>query len=217
MNILGSEVTPVGAVVAYAGTLGAPLPSTASPTTKLPKGEQDHTIEPIEAWGWMLCDGRELVASEYPHLFAALGHLYGASDDKDKTKFRIPDYRGYFLRCIDAGADRDKDKGERTPPAGSSEEEQVGSTQEYALQSHKHSYTKPNDAVTPYGSDGGASAVPSVSMNECTGDPKDTCTTDVRVSENETRPMNIYVNYIIKFTYGPGHTPFPKFSHNRSL
>lgn len=69
--------TPVGAVVAYAG----PVAATG-----------------IEAWGWMLCDGRLLASSQYPELFAVLGHLYGGANDT----FQLPDYRGCFLRGRDA-------------------------------------------------------------------------------------------------------------------
>ena len=35
--------------------------------------------EALEAWGWMLCDGRPLDTHLYPELFATLGYLYGGS------------------------------------------------------------------------------------------------------------------------------------------
>jgi microcystin-dependent protein len=47
-----------------------------------------HETVQIEAWGWMLCDGRLLEVEQYPELFAALGYLYGGSDNS----FKIPDY-----------------------------------------------------------------------------------------------------------------------------
>ncbi len=72
--------TPVGAVIAFAGSLGEP---------------EKATISPIEAWGWMLCDGRKLRCSEYPELYATLGYHYGGSGDT----FNIPDYRGCSLQC----------------------------------------------------------------------------------------------------------------------
>ncbi|MCX7290641.1 phage tail protein [Janthinobacterium sp.] len=71
--------TPVGAVIAFAGaTAGAAM----------------------EAWGWMLCDGRMLDCASYPELYAALGYLYGGSGGQ----FQLPDYRGCFLRGHDGGA-----------------------------------------------------------------------------------------------------------------
>lgn len=83
--------TPVGAVVAYAG-------SSAGVS--------------VEAWGWMLCDGRALAARIYPELFAVLGYQYGGADDT----FQLPDYRGCFLRGHDGGAGGDIALGESTDP-----------------------------------------------------------------------------------------------------
>lgn len=42
--------------------------------------------------GWMKCDGRELLISEYPDLYATIGTTYGVSDDP--LKFILPDLRG---------------------------------------------------------------------------------------------------------------------------
>ncbi|MDN2709786.1 phage tail protein [Janthinobacterium sp. SUN118] len=78
--------TPVGAVIAFAGTIA------------------DTSIE---AWGWMVCDGRLLGVSQYPELFATLGYLYGGANDT----FRLPDYRGCFLRGRAAGTDTDAGQG----------------------------------------------------------------------------------------------------------
>jgi hypothetical protein len=59
----------VGAVVAFAGQLGGPIPSKASPPA--PLTTSPHETVQIEAWGWMLCDGRSLDVEQYPELFAA--------------------------------------------------------------------------------------------------------------------------------------------------
>ncbi len=66
-------VLPVGALTAYAGNVDAAT-----------------GLASIEARGWLPCDGRELDATAYPELFAALGYSYGGSDGR----FRVPDYRG---------------------------------------------------------------------------------------------------------------------------
>lgn len=47
---------------------------------------------------YMLCDGRELSKADYPQLFQAIGTIYGES--ADKLKFKIPDLRGKFVRCV---------------------------------------------------------------------------------------------------------------------
>ncbi|MBZ7976893.1 phage tail-collar fiber domain-containing protein [Campylobacter sp. RM12637] len=51
---------------------------------------------------YMLCDGRELLKTAYPQLFQAIGTIYGESTDK--LKFKIPDLRGKFVRCVGGNA-----------------------------------------------------------------------------------------------------------------
>ncbi|WP_336612783.1 phage tail protein [Campylobacter sp. RM9331] len=51
---------------------------------------------------YMLCDGRELLKTAYPQLFSAIGTIYGES--ADKLKFKIPDLRGRFVRCVGGNA-----------------------------------------------------------------------------------------------------------------
>jgi Phage Tail Collar Domain len=57
---------PAGVVVDYAGV----------------------TIPPL---GWLYCDGRSLLMTDYPDLYAAIGTTYGSVD---ATHFNIPDARG---------------------------------------------------------------------------------------------------------------------------
>ena len=54
---------------------------------------------------WLFCDGREISRADYPELFEAIGTTYGEGDGN--TTFNIPDRRGYFGRCLDAGAEVD--------------------------------------------------------------------------------------------------------------
>lgn len=189
---------PVGALMAFAGELGPAIPDTASP----PSGSSDsgNPAQSLEAWGWMLCDGRTLDTHSYPELFAVLGHLYGGSDDA----FRIPDYRGYFWRGTDAGAGVDPDSNQRTDPAGGPKKNSgVGSVQSFALQDHEHTYLCAQTAATPT-QPGSAAGIPTGQPHLTQGGPTNSTSPPgtVQVSPNETRPSNIYVNYIIKFTYG---------------
>jgi hypothetical protein len=55
---------PVGSVTAFAGAVGAP------DSSSLPTG---YNTNPVEAWGWMVCDGRSLSTGHCPELFAATG------------------------------------------------------------------------------------------------------------------------------------------------
>nr|DAO88359.1 MAG TPA: Baseplate wedge protein [Caudoviricetes sp.] len=54
---------------------------------------------------WLFCDGREISREVYPDLFEAIGTTYG--EGNGTTTFNIPDRRGYFGRCLDAGAEVD--------------------------------------------------------------------------------------------------------------
>lgn len=54
---------------------------------------------------WLFCDGREISRADYQELFEAIGTTYGEGDGT--TTFNIPDRRGYFGRCLDAGAEVD--------------------------------------------------------------------------------------------------------------
>ena len=58
---------------------------------------------------WLFCDGREISREAYSDLFEAIGTTYGEGDGT--TTFNIPDRRGYFGRCLDAGAEVDYQSG----------------------------------------------------------------------------------------------------------
>lgn len=202
---IGFGEAPVGVVMAFAGKLGAPQPATANPPViveivEIVEAGDHHVTDPIEAWGWMLCDGRSLSKDFYPELFATLGYLYGGSDHS----FCIPDYRGYFLRGADAGALVDKDTGTRTKPSGGTAQASggVGSTQPFAMQTHEHTYLAANKIAAPAQSGTDASMPAGTKTLTMGGPTSDLEKPRVNVSQNETRPSNIYVNYIIKFESG---------------
>lgn len=197
---------PVGAVTAFAGVLGQPNPATAAPPDSAappvaadgspPSGS--YVTTPIEAWGWMLCDGRSLAVGLYPELFAVLGYLYGGSG----ANFNIPDYRGTFLRGTDYGAGVDPDTGIRTAPGGGSYDG-VGSLQTSAMLVHEHKYQAPTMPVTPSQTGDPSSGTPGDGITSAIVNYQNqTLSTSNGLSNTETRPCNTYVNYLIKFTYG---------------
>lgn len=191
---------PVGSVTAFAGALGAP-DSAGVATTVTP---QDYVTNPLEAWGWMFCDGRSLPTYDYPELFAVLGYVYGGSGNQ----FLIPDYRGFFLRGNGTGTNNDPDIATRkVPPGGQGQSSGVGSTQPFAVETHEHTYYSAPAPATP-SSSGTAAGAPSATATLTTGGPVpgQGQSNPVLVSQYETRPINVYVNHIIKFTYGL--TPF---------
>ncbi len=177
-------VLPVGCVLTFAGQISS--------------GKAGEYETQIEAFGWMICDGRMLEVGQYPELFGVLGYLYGGSDGR----FKLPDYRGYFLRGLAHPQSSPPDsiaKGalENRVAAQGGQNNGIGSTQLDALQTHRHSYTMPDN---PEGSGGdGPPVINSSTPNSATGNPE--ITPAQKLSEYETRPCNVFVHYIIRYTY----------------
>lgn len=157
---------------AQAGSLNADIPLTYS-----------------EALGWMLCDGRYLERDAYPELFAVIGTLYGTQGD---DKFRLPDYRGLFMRGVDAGSGLDPETAERISPDGTGKSSGIGSLQCDALQQHQHNYNVL--LLSAQAQPGSVTAAQESETRQTTG-----VDSPARVSIYETRPKNIAVNYIIKY------------------
>lgn len=173
---------PVGAVLPFAGELGS-------------AGQIGTTA--IETWGWMHCDGRELAISEYPQLYAALGTRYGGGGDR----FKIPDYRGVFLRGVDGGSGRDPDLAQRQP-SGTGTAAEVGSLQKAALQRHDHIYQAAPNVAAP-GPPGTAPGVGAGEPKLTTQGPTDALSPpgSVAVSDRETRPINLSIHFAIKYVH----------------
>lgn len=183
----GYDSAPAGTVVAFAGMIAS---EKDCGTDALP-------VVDIESMGWMDCDGRWLLAAQYSDLHGAIGFLYGERDSDKGKEFRIPDYRGMFLRGVDGGAGVDPDVKKRIAPKGEGwKPEYVGSSQEDAIQTHKHQYQEAS-STTPGGDKGAAASPAAPGLTEPPADQSSEIPGDARVS-SETRPKNIYVNYIIK-------------------
>ena len=142
--------------------------------------------------GWLLCDGKAYeVSGQFNALYLAIQGAFGLSG----SQFNVPDFRGRFLRGVDGTAGRDPDKTATLRPAmnaGGNTGDAVGSIQGHALQNHTHSYTKPQ--ISAEADDGGTS-YNEVNRNEITG----TTGAHSGNGSTETRPINAYVNYIIKY------------------
>lgn len=165
--------------------------------------------------GWILCDGRPLSRNVYPRLFEAIGSSWGnASDDNDQaTDFRAPDFRGLFLRGVDASplmgpANRDPDRtarGKMWQDGGGNSGNTVGSIQADSFQGHHH-LTRYSSRYSGYGNlgSGWESNFAPDEQDAMTRVPfvveavSDGVNGSPRVSP-ETRPKNAYVQYIIKY------------------
>lgn len=135
--------------------------------------------------GWLVCNGEKIGREDYPELFSIIGSSFGAGD-RVKT-FNLPDLRGQFLRGVDDGAGKDPEAKDRTASAeGGNTGDEVGSAQEDAFKAHLHDYTvfHKTGCPMPYRYMGAGGAETKLKSDETGG--------------KETRPKNIYVNWIIK-------------------
>ena len=166
---------PPGTIVAYGGT--------TTPT------------------GWLICNGSTVSRTGNAALFAAIGTNYGSGDGS--TTFNIPDLRGRFIRGLDGTAGIDPDKSSRSALNGGNTGNAVGSVQSDSFQGHWHELQENGAGFTFRSSNGtnsgganfavlnsGTIIYASTIVNNGTNGPP-------RIS-SETRPVNVYVNYIIK-------------------
>jgi microcystin-dependent protein len=220
--LVANTGVPVGSVISFAGYVGNPMSS--------PPSTNDYNVTPppagfgyanMELYGWMVCDGRQLYCCDYPELFLILGFLYNQSSDtykpgapipKDDPKaiFRLPDYRGYFLRMVSGagqwpgGSNPDPDTSKRYMTYGESTKSAgVGSIEQDALETHQHAYylSNANFLVSESGTPGATLTTPPPPNNQLTTEPTDNISSPpgkIRISE-ETRPKNMYVYYLIKY------------------
>ena len=134
--------------------------------------------------GWLLCNGASVSRSTYKDLFSVIGTRCGSISS---ASFNLPDFRGRFLRGWDNGSGRDPDKNSRTAMStGGATGDNIGSIQTDVFKSHTH--TEKTMVFGGTGTDNGGYNWPNYVSNTTTGD----------TGGNETRPINTYVNYIIK-------------------
>ncbi len=200
-----STLTVGGAVTAASFTgSGANLTSATVPMAALVAAVKEALCPPgsIMAFGgttapagWLLCDGTSYTRTTYATLYAAIGNAYGT---KDTASFNMPDFRGRFLRGSTTGSSRDPDYASRLASnAGGNTGGNVGSLQTDAFREHRHDY------YDIFHSEGGGSV--SVPSNKGSGDSDNDnsgwqiARTSDSTGGNETRPVNVTVNYIIKY------------------
>ena len=164
---------PIGTILAYGG---------------LVSGNQKGALANA---GWLICDGDKLNRTEYSDLFAVIGTSYGGGDGV--TTYNLPDLRGQFVRGVDQGAGRDPDAATRTASLpGGNIGDNVGSAQENAFKNHNWVSECAHTSKL-----GGSYSGDPIAI---AGDPTNKANKKVPINggSTETRPKNIYVNWIIK-------------------
>lgn len=153
--------------------------------------------------GWFICDGSAVSRTTYSDLFAAIGTNYGVGDTT--TTFNLPDFRGIFPRGVDNGAGNDPNSGTRSAVNGGNSGDNVGSLQTAATGQYGIGLSDPghNHTERYFGAGGGGSspALAGTSIIPTNfGIATASSSTGISLSGfgSETRPINLYVNFIIK-------------------
>ena len=175
-------------------------------TSLVPIGTVLPFAEATAPVGFLMCDGTAVSRTVvYNNLFSVLGITHGQGDGT--TTFHLPDYRGRLLRGVDGAASRDPDKLARTAMAtGGNTGNTVGSVQGHATAKNGLALTDPghshnqNIAIVGGGTLNPASALGNSSPSSASMST-DSSTTGISLGagDSETRPINAYVNYIIKY------------------
>jgi microcystin-dependent protein len=161
--------------------------------------------------GWLLCNGiAQALSSSSPAFASALGRNFGGDG---VSVFNIPDLRGQFLRGTNHSTGRDPNAASRFALlGGGSTGDAVGSAQPFATSngttpfviaaSGDHSHATPLVPVTDHHAAWGASGPAAWNCMEYTSDWTNTTnsgthTHDVTGGDKESRPVNIYLDWII--------------------
>jgi len=177
------------------GATGATGPTGASSGGADPPGSIIAFGGSTPPSGWLLCDGSTYPVTQYPNLAAAIGNNFGGSG----SNFFVPDLRGRFLRGVDTAsannfgviATNDPDAATRTAMnTGGNTGARVGSVEVDTFANHTHGIPGGQ------GSDGGQQGAPTIYTIAIGGG---VYASTYATGGSETRPKNVYVNYIIKY------------------
>ncbi len=151
--------------------------------------------------GWALCDGtpHDTTDIKWKALYNIIGFAWGFA--KKKAQFKLPFTNGLFLRGIDNGHGNDPDAGSRQAIGDTTFfgniGDNIGSVQQDAFKIHHH------DANLKLGAEpltGGARASTAAGGHGAVSPSWISSSLVIDAGQSiETRPKNVYVNYIIKY------------------
>jgi len=181
-GIIGAEGIPgTSGYSGYSGIVGL--------TTTVPVGTIIAVSMSTVPDGFLECDGSWKSTDTYPALYSYLGNYYGYS----APWFAVPDYRGLFLRGWTHGKTtglHEPDDATRTKVTTTGATmvagNYVGTEQDHIVEAHTHTY------VEIYGN-------AAHSINDINFYSNNRVSATGSYGGNETRPMNTYVMYCIKY------------------
>ena len=170
----------------------------------LPAGAIQHFAMQTAPSGWLVCNGKALLQSDYPKLYLAIGNIYGTpTGDNAANEFLLPDFRGRFIRGWDNMAQVD----EPATAAGNdlTANRVFGSVQEDDNKEHNHDITDPGHYHGTQAGDWGGRTFGTTALAE-TGRDKSgynthSATTGITINDQgtESRPKNIAILVCIKY------------------
>lgn len=129
--------------------------------------------------GYLPCDGSEIRQADYPELYA---HLIAVRPELriDAERAHLPDLRGEFVRGLDAGRGIDPNRA-------------LGSSQGFTVERHGHQLSQQIGV-----SGGWAGGWGGVQDQRAVNSPGDGPMRVLETGENETRPRNVALSFIIR-------------------
>lgn len=198
--------------ISYENLLNDILSKMSSGSSSLPVATVIASASENVPAGFLLCDGRSVSRTQYSDLFNEIGTSHGQGDGN--TTFNIPDYRERFLRMVgDNTINRDQDKNSRTAMnIGGNTGAKVGSIDiDRTKVPNNNFYTSTNGAHTHTVADrertgisdkaqttNGSLGLSFANVTRTTSSSGDHGHT-ILGGDNQTAPINAYINYFIKF------------------
>ena len=187
---ISSVSAPIGTIIGFTGEMSK------------------ENEENLKRQGWLLCDGRHLSQTEYKELFKRIGRAWGG----DISTFNLPDFQGVFLRGVSGKSNRDPDSANRIAiKNGGNTGNKVGSYQEDQFQAHKHKETAHTHEIKALADNREQLAKSNNWWAPGKGETKtEPATCNIKEPEKlsdkfdsprygqETRPINVYIYWLIK-------------------
>lgn len=164
----------------------SPSSGAASGFSGMPEGIPIAWVTNTVPTHTLAMNGQNVSRATYSKLFTAIGVTYGSGDGS--TTFTLPDWRGEFIRGWDNTAGNDPDAASRTDRGDATTGDNVGTKQVDEYKSHTHD-DAPINSLSVLNTSG-------TSLRGHLGTTRNQPLIPAS-GGNETRPRNVYVNWII--------------------